>query len=72
MVEKIKAWLASHTAETHYIAVSIAFLVGAYFQVPAFHDSLNKIYGEFPQTLKELITTVIALIMFYRRGQQAN
>lgn len=70
MYSKIQIWLSKHTSETHWIAGAVAFLVGAYFQVPAFHDVVTHYYGLMPQTAKELVTTAVALIGFYRNGQK--
>ena len=65
----IKKFLADHSITTHSLAVVFAFLFAAYFQVPAFHDLLFRWYGLLPQGGKELVSTGIALWMWYRNSQ---
>lgn len=69
-MNRIKQFLAAHTADTHAIAAVVAFLVGAYFQVAQFHDLMVNLYGKLPQTGKEMITTAAALYMWYRKDQK--
>ena len=69
MLDKITAWLKKYNITTHSLAAIGAVLVAAYFQVQSFHDLVFNAYGHFPQWLKELITTGIALYMWYRRGK---
>ena len=61
-------WYQEHTALTHTLAVVITFLVMAYFNVPAFHDYANYVYGLMPNWLKTLIGVGIALYSWYRNG----
>jgi hypothetical protein len=68
MWDKLVAWYQKHTEVTHALAVAIAFLVGAYFQVPAFHNLVTTYYGMLPQSVKEVVATAIALYGFYRNG----
>lgn len=68
-MDTIKNFIANHSAATHVAAVVFAFLFGAYFQVPAFHDYVNGIYGMFPQGIKQLVATGVALYMWYRNGE---
>lgn len=70
-METIKTFITENSAFTHTVAVVFAFLFGAYFQVPAFHDMVTHYYGLLPQTAKELTATAVALIMWYRSGQKS-
>lgn len=72
MWNKIQTWFKSRDITTHTVAVVMAFLVAAYFQVPEFHDLVFGAYGHFPQWLKELITTGIALYIWYRKGKPSS
>lgn len=69
-METVKNFVATHSAATHMAAVVFAFLFAGYFQVPQFHDYVNSLYGLFPQTAKELISTGVALYMWYRNSQK--
>lgn len=60
----------AHTQVTHAVAAVITVLVGAYFQVPAFHDLVTHYYGLLPQTVKEFVATGIAVYTWYRNGQK--
>lgn len=72
MTETTKAWLAKYKISSHTIAAAFALLTAAYFQVPAFHDLVTGIYGHFPQTVKELVATAVALFAWYRNTQKTN
>jgi hypothetical protein len=72
MTETTKAWLAKYKISTHTVAAIFLFLSTAYFQVPAFHDFVTGVYGHFPQWVKELTATGLALYGFYRSGQKTN
>jgi hypothetical protein len=68
-MDKIKQWYEAHTNLTHFLAAAITFLVGAFYQVPQFHDSVMQLYGHFPNWGKQLVVTLVALYGFYRNGQ---
>lgn len=69
-MDTITKFFEDHSAATHVLAVVGAFLFGAYFQVPAFHDLVTHYYGLLPQTLKEFVATGVALFMWYRQSNQ--
>lgn len=71
-MQKVKDWVASHSDLSHAVAVGIAFLFGAYFQVPQFHDLVTHYYGLLPQSAKEFVATVIALVGFYRNTAKSK
>jgi len=68
---KLKSWFDSNTSLTHYVAVAIVFLIGAYYNVPAFHQLVVDIYANLPGWGKELATAIVALYLWYRNGQKA-
>ena len=65
----IKKFLADHSITAHSVAIFVAFLFGAYFQVPVFHDYVFHLYGLLPQSAKELVATAIALYGWYKKNQ---
>lgn len=69
-MDAIKALVENKSKFTHYAAVGAAFLIAAYYQLPAFHDEVFKLYGYFPQWGKELISTGFVLYAWYRNGQK--
>ena len=68
MFEKISEWIKSHNGVTHIVAVGIATIVTLYENVPQFHDFLISIYTAIPHGFQTVVTTAIAVYMWYRRG----
>jgi uncharacterized membrane protein len=66
MIEQIKAWIAQKGGWTHALALIFTSLMVAYSAVPQFHDLVNQIHQVMPGWLEELLTTVLALIAFYK------
>ena len=65
-MQQIKDWIASKGGWAHAIALVFASLMVAYSVVPPFHDLVNQAHQAMPGWLQELVTTVVALIAFYK------
>lgn len=68
-MNKLKLWYTSHSEITHYLAMGIVFLFGAYYQVPQFHDLVTQVYMHLPNWVKQIVVTGIALYGWYRKSQ---
>jgi len=66
MIEQIKAWIIQKGGWAHAMAIVFTSLMVAYGAVPQFHDLVNQIHQAMPGWLQELLTTVVALITFYK------
>ena len=55
----------THTGVSHTIAFVVLILIGAYNQVPQFHDLVNYYFGLCPQSVKQIIISTIAVMVWY-------
>jgi len=62
----LKQFYTSHTNISHTVMAIVLVLIGAYSQVPQFHDLVNYYFGLCPQSVKQLIISVIAVIAWYK------
>jgi len=72
MLTKVQAFLAKYSISTHSIAMFLAAVAAAYYEVPEFHNAVYGLYGHFPQWAKTVVTVSLALYMWYRNGQKAK
>lgn len=64
--QKIVAWAASKGGWAHIIALTWAFLLGAYEMVPQFHQFVVMVHQVLPGWLEMLITLAVSLWGFYK------
>lgn len=67
----IKAWFNKYKISTHSVVVAVGVLVGAYAEVPVFHQLVLSVYGALPKWAEELAAAAIAVYTWYRNGQKS-
>jgi len=65
VIQKLKTFFTSQGITSHSIAAGIIVVIGAYHQVPQFHDLVTTLYGKLGPTVKEIVASVIALVAWY-------
>lgn len=55
---------------THAVAAAILFLVGAYNEVPPFHDFVQSVYHSLPLHAQTLIAVAVALGIWYKQNRR--
>lgn len=71
-MDAIKSFLKKYNLTTHTVVVVGAFLVGAFYGVPAFHDVVISAYNATPAWVHTAITVGLALYAWYRKGAPAS
>jgi hypothetical protein len=65
VIQKIKTFFTSQGITSHSIAAGMLVVIGAYHQVPQFHDLVTTVYGKLGPTFKEIVASAVALVAWY-------
>lgn len=68
----LEQFYQKYSGITHGIAAVIASLIVAYNAVPQFHQFIQNVYNTLSKPDQAVITTAIALYIWYRNGEKTN
>jgi hypothetical protein len=66
----LEQFYQKYSGFTHSIAAVFASLIVAYNAVPEFHQFVQNVYNTLSKPDQAVITTAIALYIWYRNGQK--